>query len=207
MLPDTKQVPVFAVPSEPEAPAVAFFELVNEPGTATLHVTVRAYAGEGVNEFFDRTCAFIHWIDQDASLKFKFKDAPRFSGFGKGKGSGGSGVVIKDNKFFVTSVTRIEKAKKPKEGQTIDPAKPNWSYLRVFGEQDGQEVSVDCFVGDVGWRPTDKPVVVKIGTMFAHFMEWQLEVKKDASAMNLTALVAMNEKFHNYELVDLISAI
>lgn len=192
---------VSALP-EPEAPAVVFFEMQNGSGTATLHITLRCKNGEDELEFMNRVNSFIVVIDPAADVHWTLKDAPR--GYAKG-GSGFGGqkrTEIQGGQFVITHVTRFEK---PHKDNRPDNPKENWSYLRAFGMQNGQEVSADCFFGNSGWAKPDN-AVTKCG-MFPNFMTWAVDVKKAIPAgQSIIAKVSQHPQYKTYEITSIENA-
>jgi hypothetical protein len=200
MLPNTPQAvtdPFMQVaPQETESPAIAFFELVNGSGNATLHFTIRAMPGETPDAMFIRTVEFIKWVDPTADLAFKFKDAPRGYGGGKGGAGGKRAPSITGGEFVVTAVARIERPAKP--GADGQP-KPNWSYLRCFGIQDGQEIYADCFFGNAGWAKPQNAVTES--NLFPNFMTWPVDTKKPTpNNFVWVAKVTENTQFHTFDV-------
>lgn len=180
-----------------EAPAVVFFEMQNPAGTSTLHVTLRCNPGEDELNFMNRVNGFILAVDAKADVNWVLKDASR--GYAKGSGgsfSGAKKVDIQGGQFVIKFVTRYEKPNK-------DPNKGNWSYLRAFGEQNGQEVSADCFVGSVEWQKPGNAVTAC--GQFPNFFSWKLDERKAIPADRiLTAKVAQHPQYKTWEITEIV---
>lgn len=182
----------FGVGTEPESPLVIFFEMLNASGTATLHITFRAFAGEGETAFMQRVTAFIKWVDAGADLTFKFKDAPK--GFGRsGAGSKPQAPAIEGGGFSITAVERLERPNK-------DTTKAAWSILRAYGMQNGAEIFADCFYGSLSFVRPDNAVTAC--GYFPDFLQWPVGVKRSISSPH-SAIVIMNPTYKTWEITSI----
>ena len=181
--------------------AVIFFEMVNKAGNATIHVTLKTAPGENEYDLIARVGAFAKTIDPTASTEFLFKDAPKPS-YQRGGKVGGKVEEIKDNKFAVTALARAESPKKDKPGQSV-PQHPNWSYLEAYGEQDGQEIKVRCFIGDPGWVTDKNAIAPRVNDLLPNFFAVPAGQRIEIQP-GFVALVQKNTQFHNYDLLDVV---
>lgn len=186
-----------------EANNVIWFEMQDGKAEATFHITLRSLPTESEYQHMERVKKFILSLDPSADLNLKLKDAPRYTGGGR---RGKESVEIKDGKFLIKSVTRIERPNK-KTNQDGTPQAP-WSFLRAFGEQDGQEVFADCFVGNPSWKKPQNPITENqhMSNPFPNFFSWAVDQKKDATGLGLTAVVSKNQQYKSWDVIDLTTA-
>jgi len=177
-----------------ESQNVILFELTNLGGTATLKFTSRANVGEELQDHLDRVKAFIAANAPGADLAFEFKDiTARINESGGRRGK--KKIVIKDDVFELKAVMRTEtKAVDTKTGK-------HWSKLRAIGEQDGEQIYAEDFIGS---DYIDQNSATQACGLFPNVLNWPVDTEKPwpDSQPKVFVRVEKDPKYNNYKVVE-----
>lgn len=178
----------------PESTAVLLMTFTNETKPpAALKFTLRATAdGETELDLLQRAKELNAAVEADEGLPgFKWREHEYARFGGKGKGAKRS-PKIEGGNFMLTAVMRRETP------NSKDANKVN-QFFRAFGEQNGQKVFAECYMGTADWTPDDA-VAANFG-LFDNFGKYKLDEEKPWPEGNpVTVYVQYNEQYFNYSI-------
>lgn len=179
-----------------ESPAVMLLTFTNESKPpAAMKFTLRARQDENEFDLITRAKLLNAHIEADPDLTGFVWREHEFARFPSKKGAAKSATIHGDE-FVLVAVMRRET-----ENQK-DKGKPN-QFMRAIGEQDGEKVWADCYMGNSGWTPDNTPGVTC--GFFPNFAEYKIEEeKKMGDGVHIVVKVKYNEKYYKFDIVEFV---